>query len=388
MFPIFTSFQFAPILSSHSFADVGFLHLLNNLTEELPEDLISGDLGLATANDSAPGNSAAATNNTDSTSNNLLNNTNSPAPQQVATPQQQQQQQACNSSTPPNSVLGGPNINQHQVPSPPIATSGDPTPTMPSVSATPTHNVASSAGITQKTSLPMSYASSVHHQNMPNHLHTLGTAPIYDTMGGAGDPHHMVGGPRMVSMAHVQQQQQHSMRVAAAHGMRVNRMVVPQNQMQMGPGMGRHDMRMGPAMAHHQPVGPHHGMPQMQMQVPGGHQNMYQPHPHPVVGGAHPGMLHMMAGPGSGMPQQNPMGPIMSQQGMVNMAPSPGGASTHMPSHPNHQHMQMMQRGNPRPILTNPAVAGKEILYCSGYINVFFFSSFFSFFFFFFFIKN
>ena len=256
---------------------------------------------------------------------------------------------------------------------------------MQCVSSTPTHNVASSAGLTQNASLSMtSFAGSMQHQPLQNHsLHPFGTSLSYNAMGGGGGggvnivgggaPHHMVvnSGPRMAAMAHMQhEQQQHSMRAAVAHGMagplRVDMssqsphgMIVPTNQIPMGSGMGPHDVRMSPMMTH-QTVGPPHGM--RQMPIAGGHQYIHQHHPHQVAAGGHPGMHSVMGSPGAVMPQQPTMGPGgLQPPGMVNMIPSPGGTTGHMQSHPSHGHMRpnlMIHRANPRPSLPNPMVTG------------------------------
>ena len=365
--------------------------MLNNLTNELTKDLISGELDSISGPSS--GNSAAVMNSTDATGNNLMiNNTNS-GTQQVTLPlpqQQQQPQKNSSSSTPQpiqppgNSVPNSSNLSQRQSsvsspqPPPSISTSGGPQ----CVSLKPAHSMASSAGLIQNASPSVtSFAGSMHHQPMQSHsLHPFASSLSYSAMGGGGGggvniagggaSHQMVAnsGPRMAPMAHMQQ---HSMRAAVAHGMAgplratipshsPYGMSVPTNQKCMGSGMGPHDVRMSPMMGHHQTVVRPHGMRQIPMA--GGHQYMHQHHPHQVAAGGHPGMHSVTGSPGAVMPQQPTMSPGgLQPPEMVNMIPSPGGTTGHMQSHSPHGHMRpnlMIHRANPRPSLPNPMVTG------------------------------
>lgn len=269
--------------------------MLNHLTDELPEDLISGDHNMGPV----------------------------PSPQ----------------------------------PPPPICTSGDPTPTLGCVSSTPslppmtTFTSGHHQPMPNHTIHPYSYnamggggGGNMAGGRPPRHM-VAGSGPRMAAIAHLQKQQH---GMRTAATHGMSGPMRVEMPGHSPHGM-----IVPPNQMSIGAGMGPH----GPMIGHHQTVGPPHGMGQMQMA--GGHQYMHQHHPHPVVAGGHHGMHSMMGGPGPGMPQQPPMGPGgMQSPGMVNMTQPPGGAPAHMSPHSPHAHMRTMTRSSPRPTITNSMVPG------------------------------
>ena len=309
------------------------LSLLDNFNDELPEDLISGDLRIG---DSPMLNSSE-------TSNNLLNN--STPPQQVSntTPPQQQQPQNTQTNTPPQPIQQGspvpnsntlnqrPPLSSPQPPPSSISTSGDPTPTMPCVSSTPAHNTAASmAGFNsnQRNSpqmMPLQSTGSTNQQ-MPNHsvpTNSHFASSSYNSMSGSPHPPmgHM-GGP------HVSPHMQHRMRHSGGIGpMRVGMPNQPHAMMHPGmsphhggiprPGMG--GMVPHQTVAHRMGGVPMAGGPQYMHQHPSGHHGM-----HPMV---NPGMpnqqmggqqnMHMM--PASQMHRSNMIHHGANQAHMGNM---------------------------------------------------------------------
>ena len=359
------------ILDFSFYVAEGFLNLLNDFTNELPEDLNTGPGDLNIGPGSISGNSTVAMNNTSPMSNSLMNSSSSSNSSNSGTQQvpPSQPQQHNTNSTPqpiqPPSVSSSNTLNQHpgsvSSPQPPltsISTSGDPTPTMPSVSSTPTHNVASD--LNQMTSISMNSFTSMHHQPVPNHALPTGRFNSSSYMGGGGTiggPHHIINsGPRM--SPHMQPHNR-----IATGPMRVDMpSQPPHGMMQMG-GMisSRH---MNPGMMG---VGHPHGMSQMQMG--GGHQyiDQHHPHPHAVGPGGHPGM-HSMMGPGGMHHHQSPIGSGVAQpQAMMNMGLPPNAATGHMAPAPPHSHIRsgmnmMIQSSGPRPP-TNPMATGKGCIY-------------------------
>ena len=299
------------------------LSLLEDFNDELPDALISADLSIG---ESSLMNSTNASSNLVN-SNSTQQVTNTPPPQQQL--QQQQQQQNSQTSSTPQPIQQGsplPNsnvLNQQSSPQPPpssISTSGDPTPAMPCVSSTPAHNVATSAGLNSRISLPMS-------PHMISH-----------------------GSPRMA----VHQMQNTRMRAPPVPSAMTGPHRVGMNQSHMvHPNMSPHQMMSagmrrpgGVAMSGmmHQPMV--HGMgPGGQVQIAGRNQYMHQ---HPS---SHHGM-HQLGGPhmvGHGVPGQQPMGG--SQSGMPgHMMPG----SLHRQLRPNmvapgsQPHMVNMQGPNSR----------------------------------------
>ena len=172
---------------------------------------------------------------------------------------------------------------------------------MPSVSSTPTHNVAS--GLNQMTSISMNSFTSMHHQPVPNHALPTGRFNSSSYMGGGGT----IGGPIINS------------------GPRMSPHMQPHNRIATGP--MRVDM----------PSQPPHGM----MQMGGGYQyiNQHHPYPHAVGPGGHPGM-HSMMGPGGMHHHQSPIGSGVAQpQAMMNMGLPPNAATGHMAPAPSHSHI-------------------------------------------------
>lgn len=293
-----------------------------SLFADLPEDLISADLRIG---------DSSLLNNSDSS--NILINSNSTT-QQVSsntTPPQQQQQTAQTSTAPqpiqqgspvPNNALDQrPPLSSPQPPSS-ISTSGDPTPTMPCVSSTPTHNVASSAGhIIQRTPLQMMPSSSVspnQHQmvnhSVPNSHFTSSSL--------SGSPHPMshMGGPQHM-MPHMQPRLRPTSHVGMTGPLRVGMPHQPHAMMNMSPhhaGMARPGMGMG-GMVAHQRIG---GMGPMQMA--GGPQYIQHPSGHPA--------MQMV---NAGMPNQPPQ---MGDQNIM------GGHM--MPGTPLHMRSNMIHQGN------------------------------------------
>lgn len=323
-------------------AIIDVMSLLDNFNDELPEDLISGDLRIG---DSPMLNSSE-------TSNNLLNNNSTP-PQQVSntTPPQQQQQQPQNTqtNTPPQPIQQGspvpnsntlnqrPPLSSPQPPPSSISTSGDPTPTMPCVSSTPANNTAAAMAGNQRNSLQMMPlpSSGSTNQQMPNH--SVPTNPhfassSYNSMPGSPHPSmgHM-GGP------HVTPHMQHRMRHGGGIGpMRVGMPNQPHTMMH--PGMSPHHGGIRPGMGgmvSHQSVA--HRMASVPM--PGGPQYMHQ---HPS--GHH--AMHPMVNPG--MPNQQMGGP--QNMHMMPTASIHGSMRSNMIHHgANQPHMGNMHGGqNPR----------------------------------------
>ena len=325
--------------------------LLDNFTD-LPDDLISADLRIG---------DASILNNSDG-GNNLINSNSTP--QQVSSnttpPQQQQQQQQQQNTQPSNAPQpippqGSPVPNSNALnqrpplssPQPPssISSSGDPTPTMPCVSSTPTHNVASSAGHSMQGSplqmMSMSSSVSPNQQQMANYSMPNSQQFTSSTM--MGSPHpgmgHM-GGPQPHMMAHMQQRLRPTSHGGMTGPLRVG---MPNQHAMMPPNMSHHGGMVRPAMGvggmvPHQNMGHRMsaGMGQMQMgpqyihQHPPGHPAM---HGHqmvpsqPQVGGPNMMTRHMMPG-----------GPIHMQPNMMHP-----GSQSHMVS------MHQNQRFVPRP---------------------------------------
>ena len=315
-----------------------FYSLLCDLTNELPEYLISGSGDLDIGID-------PALNSTDSSPNNSIISSYSGA----------------NSST-LRQHLGSVSSAQ------PVSTSGDSTPTMPSVS-TPMHSVDLSASVNQMSSISMHSSmnsTAVHHNQSMNHAlaraRFSNNFPSY--MGGGSSmsrpphimakPSHIMAscGPSMSSHLHPE----HNcisgpMRVMDMSGQSPHGMVRCRNQMQMSGMMGRwHDMRMNPRM-----IGINHLRGGMAL-TGEGHQYMNHPQHH-VIPGNHPGMHSMMGGPGGeGMQHQTPMGfGIAPSQGMMNMPVPSNAVGSHMGLvPPPHRQMRpgmnvMMHSTSPRP---------------------------------------
>ena len=303
------------------FSDLDVLSMLGNFNDELPEDLINQcDLVLDT-----------------DTSNSLINH---PPPQQVtnATPPQQQQQQtqqqqqnAQTSSTPQPIQQGSPipnALNQQRPPlsspQPPasVSTSGAPTPAMPCVSSTPTHNVASSATgpLNTRSPLQVPLSGSAHNQQQQMTNHPSNTAHFTSSSYNPSMPPHnmsMGGGA-----PHMQQIQHGRLRppghTGGAGGMTGPLTVGMHNQPHPMGGVhpGMHSAIERRMMQGHMGGGG--------MQMPGGHHQYIHPSQHP---GHHQGML-------PGMPRHH-----MVQPGMPSQPPQMGGHQSAMG--------HMMQRTTP-----------------------------------------
>jgi hypothetical protein len=261
--------------------------------------------------------------------NNLINS-NSSTQQQVSsnTPPQQQQQNSQTSNPPQPIQQGSPVPNSNTAlnqrpplssPQPPssISSSGDPTPTMPCVSSTPTHNVAASAGHSVQRTLQMMSSSSVSpNQQMANPNSHFASSSMM------GQPHPMghIGGPQ----SHMAQR----MRPATHGGMTGPLRVGMHNQPHpmMSPhhtGMPRPGMAMGGMVTHHQNAG-HRGIGQMH--VTAGPQYMH-PSTHHAMHGGH---QMMPSQPQNIMRHMMPGGPVQMQPGMIHH-----GAQSHMAMHQN-----------------------------------------------------
>lgn len=336
--------------------------LLENFTD-LPDDLISADLriGNSLLNNSDSGNNLI---NSNSTPQQVSSNTTPPQQQQ---PQQQQQQNVQTSNAPqliqqgspvPNNTLNQrPPLSSPQPPSS-ISTSGDPTPTMPCVSSTPTHNVASSAGHNiQRTPLQMmSMPSSVspNQQQMANHSVPNSHFTSSSMSGSPGSPHPAMG--HMGGPQHMVSQMQQRMRPTSHGGMtgplrvgmphQPHAMMAP-NMSQHHGGMVRSGMGMGGMVGHQNVAHRMGGMGQVQMA--GGPQYIHQHQP-----GHHAMHGHQMVN--AGMPNQ----PQMGSQNMMGGHMMPG-APLHMRSnmihHGDPSHMAGMHGPNPR--FGNPRPGGE-----------------------------